>query len=331
MVANPSYADRRSFLDRLCSAGCIMTDLESHVTLLTDMTAVTALPEKVRLVRPTSSRTAADADIVALKVASEEIEMSQLTNEVQFLLNLHHDGIVRAYGIYLVKCEGTRSLGMLLDYKKDGDLASMITNDGLPERMLRGIMAQVCSAMVYIHKLNVVHRDIKPSNVLCERAKDGSLKFFLVEFGMAALIMDTNKISISCGSVGYIAPEVLQKEWKTKARTETATNITKIDVFSLGMLMYTTAVGYNPFCEDTESSISYALALKRNTRGLLSIENMAGPSDELKSLLSGLCASDPRLRLASSEALSHPWLSDHGVSRTNGYCNYAEIRRPHSQ
>ena len=49
-----------------------------------------------------------------MKVANSEKKMSQLLNEAKVLQNLHHDWIIRAYGIYEVRVEGKKSLGMVL-------------------------------------------------------------------------------------------------------------------------------------------------------------------------------------------------------------------------
>ena len=75
--------------------------------------------------------------------------MLQLVEEVQILLNLQHDGIVAAYGIYAVKVRGQRSLGMILDYKTGADLAAWIPTNGLPENMVQGIVAPICDALGY--------------------------------------------------------------------------------------------------------------------------------------------------------------------------------------
>lgn len=301
VVASPSAEEQRSFLDRLCAAGCIVRDLQDHLKLLPP-TADTA--EVIRLGRPTSSRTRTKADIVALKVASDDEKMSQLLNEIQVLQNLHHDGIVGAYGVYEVKVEGKRSLGMVLDYKDGKDLSCWIPTGGLPECMVRGIMGDVCDALTYLHGIPVVHRDIKPSNVFCERAEDGSLKAVLADFGLAAHAMNKNKMSLRCGTGGFVAPEMFQHNWPVVSAEETVTNLTKIDVFSFGMTLYTIVFGKNPFLDTTLDS-----TYLRNARGLISFANMGGRSDELQSLLSGLCAKDPRERYSSPEALAHPWFS----------------------
>jgi serine/threonine protein kinase len=314
VVANPTLEDQLWLLDRLCLAGCIVSDLAEHFELLPQ---AAQLPE-VRVGRPATSRRMT-AESVALKVASSADRMKQLANEVQFLLHLHHDGIVGAYGIYSVKAQGQRSLGMLLDYKDGGDLTSWIPSEGLPEWIVRSLMAQIGDGMVYLHGLSAVHRDIKPSNVLCERTDDGSVKVVLSDFGLAAHIMDRETMAQRCGTGGFIAPEMFQEDWSEELRTVTA--YTKIDVFSFGMLLYTTATGSNPLLDE-----SLDLTYRRNARGLLSLANMKDHSDQLKTLLSCVCAKDPRRRYLSSEALAHPWFSSYQeLSYSNGEGKYAKV------
>jgi calcium/calmodulin-dependent protein kinase I len=301
ILGSPTEEDKIWFLDELCHAGCILDDILDHFKL---SGSSPKLPKSIRLGRPTSSRTETSADIVALKVASSDDRMIQLVDEVQFLLNLQHPGIVRAYGMYAVKAEGKRSLGMLLDYKKDGDFEQVIPPEGLPEDEVRGCMAQVCNALGYLHGLSAVHRDLKPSNVLREMAEDGSVKAILADFGLAAHVNDTKKIANRCGTGGFIAPEMFRVDWETKGSTQAANVITKIDIFSFGMLVYTMAYGSNPFIKGDESQ---NIIYKRNARGLLSMTSLAGRSDELQSLILGLCAQNPLLRYSSQEALAHPW------------------------
>ena len=87
-----------------------------------------------------------------MKVASQGEAKSQLVNEAQFLLGLQHEGIVRARGIYQVKMEGDPALGMLLDYKRGGDLKAWIPAGGLPEAVARGLAAPVGEALAFLHR-----------------------------------------------------------------------------------------------------------------------------------------------------------------------------------
>ena len=204
LVAPSTVEEQRSFLDGLCSAGCIMSDLTDHFSLLAH-----GLPA-LRLGRPKTSRRVPAAETVALKVAFDDERKAQLLDEVKVLMSLKHDGIVGAGGLYLVNAGDSQALGMLLDYKKRGDLASWIPGGGLPEWIVRGIMGPICDALVYLHRIPAVHRDIKPSNVLCERAEDGSVKLVLADFGLASHALDAENMARRCGTGGFIAPEMFR-------------------------------------------------------------------------------------------------------------------------
>ena len=301
IVAHPTAEQQLRFLESLRSAGCILYDIVDHFALLPPIDQPTG---KFRLGRLLTARTTANAEVAALKIAVSDDKKSQLINEVQLLLDLHHDGIVRAYGIYQVKAEGALALGMVLDYKQGGDLLSWIPTEGLPEEIVRGIVAPLCDALAYLHGLPVAHRDVKPSNVLCDCAADGSVKVVLADFGLAAYAMDLKTMSRRCGTRGFIAPEMLSPNWTEHLQAETVTNITKIDVFSFGMLIYTAIFGNNPLVDVTSTP-----RLQRNVRDLLSPSIMASRSDELHYLLSGLCAENPQQRFSTPEALAAPWFS----------------------
>ena len=76
------------------------------------------------------------------------------------------------------------------------------------------------------------------------------------------------------------------------------------------MTIYAAVFGRNPFVDETEQ-----LTVQRNARCLLSFEKIDGRSEELASLLSGLCAKSPRQRCSTSEALAHPWFASENRER----------------
>jgi serine/threonine protein kinase len=307
IVAHPTATARRSFLELLCRSGCLVRDLPDHIAFLPEAEQPSA---ELRLGRPTSSRTATDAQTVAIKVTTEEDKMSQLLNEANVLQSLHHEGIVRAYGIYEVKVHDERALAMVLDYKMGMDLSYWIPSSGLPERLARAVLAQVCDAMIFLHGFGVVHRDLKPGNILCERAQDGSMKVVIADFGLATHIKDKERLSMRCGTGGFVAPEMFQMNWPAQVREDQVADPTKIDVFSFGMMAYGMIFGVNPFTASTLDA-----TYLRNAHCSISIQDMEGRSAELKSFLSGVCAKHPHRRYTSSDALADPWFSaDRGSS-----------------
>ena len=77
-----------------------------------------------------------------------------------------------------------------------------------------------------------MYRDIKPDNIMI--TKDKIVK--LIDFG---LCKREDHGETLCGSNGYIAPEVVFNEERTYDR--------RVDIWSVGSMLYTSLFGYCPF------------------------------------------------------------------------------------
>merc|ERR1712211_76117 len=84
-----------------------------------------------------------------------------------------------------------------------------------------GTARQMLLAVAYLHNQSVVHRDLKLENFLYERSDSDHLK--LIDFGFAKHWDHREKMSKACGSIQYVAPEVLGHAYTEKA-----------DIWSLG-------------------------------------------------------------------------------------------------
>jgi serine/threonine protein kinase len=73
--------------------------------------------------------------------------------------------------------------------------------------------------------LNIIHRDIKPENILI--SKDDELK--LADFGWSNFNHGQNKRETYCGTLDYLAPEMVDKSHLHDYR---------VDIWSLGVLIY---------------------------------------------------------------------------------------------
>lgn len=101
----------------------------------------------------------------------------------------------------------------------------------------RFFMVQLIGACHYMHTHQVIHRDLKLGNLFL----DSNLNIKVGDFGLATRIeIPGTKIhSPACGTPNYIAPEVLFD--KAKGHSFEA------DVWSVGVVLYTLAVGRPPF------------------------------------------------------------------------------------
>ncbi|QDE88204.1 protein kinase [Myxococcus xanthus] len=90
------------------------------------------------------------------------------------------------------------------------------------------------------HRAGLVHRDIKPSNILVERAEDGRLKPYVMDFGLARDLreLDATATGGMAGTPYYMAPE--------QARGEVRRLDRRADVYSLGATLYYLLTGQFP-------------------------------------------------------------------------------------
>jgi serine/threonine protein kinase len=86
-----------------------------------------------------------------------------------------------------------------------------------------------------LHDAGILHRDLKPANILIDR--DGHL--VIADLGLATTLTaeEPSITDRSCGTPGYMAPEVFNRE----AYSYSA------DVWSLGVTLFEMALGFLPW------------------------------------------------------------------------------------
>ncbi|MCY1020971.1 serine/threonine-protein kinase [Pyxidicoccus sp. MSG2] len=101
------------------------------------------------------------------------------------------------------------------------------------------VLRDVTEGVHAAHRAGLIHRDIKPSNILVERAEDGRLRPYVMDFGLAR---DWKEGVTATGSVlgtpHYMAPE--------QARGEVSRLDRRADVYSLGATLYHLLTGQAP-------------------------------------------------------------------------------------
>ena len=78
----------------------------------------------------------------------------------------------------------------------------------LPEQKVRKLMQQVFTAIHVLHSSNIIHRDVKMENLLL----DNDLNLKITDFGFAQKMDDVDELKLFelCGTVSYMAPEMLR-------------------------------------------------------------------------------------------------------------------------
>ena len=167
----------------------------------------------------------------------DESLIGLLVREGQMLTKLHHDNIVRIWGLDI---DADDRIYLVMDYMDDGDLIALLRNadSPLPVEDVERIISQVANGLHYIHQQNIIHRDLKPENIL--RDKKG--RIVITDFGLAkvrdsTLSRATQLTTMArAGTPAYMAPE----HWDGKAEYRS-------DLYSLGIITYLLLTNHLPF------------------------------------------------------------------------------------
>lgn len=165
------------------------------------------------------------ADKYILKKLKNKKRIGRFINEIRAGLELDHPYILK-----IVDSDFEHNPPYLVtEYLPQGNLADSQIHT-LPVLKRLHVFRQICEAVAYAHKQNVIHRDIKPENILI---KDQEFTPIVSDFGICFFLEDGERFTVTDEVVGprfYIAPEL------EDGRTELITPAS--DVYSLGKLLY---------------------------------------------------------------------------------------------
>jgi eukaryotic-like serine/threonine-protein kinase len=149
---------------------------------------------------------------------------------------LHHPNIVIVYD--LGEQDGFPYI--VMEYLAGDPLDRLIeSRQSRPLAFKLKIVEQVCYALGYAHRNDVIHRDVKPANVIVQ--SDGIVK--LLDFGIARQEKTDGHLTRTghvIGTIQYMAPERLKNE-PFDGRS---------DIFSVGVMMFELLTGQLPFTGD---------------------------------------------------------------------------------
>uniref|UniRef100_A0A3Q3LCW9 SNF-related serine/threonine-protein kinase n=1 Tax=Mastacembelus armatus TaxID=205130 RepID=A0A3Q3LCW9_9TELE len=228
---------------------------------------------------------------VAVKVIDktklDTVATGHLFQEVRCMKLVQHPNIVRLYEVI----DTQTKLYLILELGDGGDMFDYIMKheEGLNEELAKKYFAQIVHAISYCHRLHVVHRDLKPENVVFFE-KQGLVK--LTDFGFSNKFQPGKKLTTSCGSLAYSAPEILLgDEYDAPA----------VDIWSLGVILFMLVCGQPPFQEANDSeTLTMIMDCKYTVP--------AHVSSACKDLIDRMLQRDPKQRASLEEIESHPWL-----------------------
>lgn len=235
-----------------------------------------------------------DGQIFAIKKITKDeegVDIELLKREIYIMKKVDHPNILKLYEVY----EDEEFFWLVLELVEGLELFDKIVDRGnYSEKDAANIVKQIVEAVKYLHEHEIVHRDLKPENLLS--AGEGENEVVKVaDFGFAKNFGE-EKLITSCGSPGYVAPEVLTEDTYTNA----------VDMWSVGVIIYILLSGYPPFYDDAPPKIFKKITEAKYDFNDPAWENV---SDMAKDLIRKLLVRDPEERLTAAECLKHPWLT----------------------
>lgn len=206
--------------------------------------------------------------------------LGRVSQEIAILTRLQHHNIVRVLEVF----ENEHFFQMVMEKHGEGlDLFEFIDKQPrLDEPLASYIFRQLVAAVAYLRGKGILHRDIKDENIII----DACFHIRLIDFGSAALLAPRKLFYTFCGTLEYCSPEVLQG---------TPYSGPELEMWSLGVLLYTLLFSENPFCgvgETLEAELKPPFPL----------------SPDLLTVLSGLLQPEPTLRMTLDQLLLEPWV-----------------------
>jgi serine/threonine protein kinase len=231
------------------------------------------------------------------KCSLDEEKQLRLRREIDSMKLLKHKSIIRLYEIM----ETSKLICLVTEYAINGELYHYILRKNrLSEREARYIFKQIVDAINYCHLNKIVHRDVKVENLLM----DSNRQVKLADFGFSSKFSSDELLDVYCGSPPYCAPELyLAKLYDGP----------KVDVWSLGVVLYVLVCGCLPF--------------EARTFDLLRSQVICGSykvpfflSEDCISLLSGMLTVDTIKRSSINDIMNHKWvLLDNDADLLNSY------------
>ncbi|OAT00880.1 CAMK/CAMKL protein kinase, variant 2 [Blastomyces dermatitidis ER-3] len=224
---------------------------------------------------------------VVLKSSSRED--ANLAREIHHHRQFLHPHIARLYEVIVTE----NLVWLALEYCPGDELYNYLSCNGpMPLEKVQRIFTQLVGAVCYVHSKSCVHRDLKLENILLDKHENVKL----CDFGFTREYEGkASYLQTFCGTVCYSAPEMLKGE---KYAGE------KVDVWSLGIILYALIAGELPF-DDDDDQITKKRILTEEPK-----YNERFPEDA-KSLISLLLSKRPLLRPTLSDVLNHSFLAEH--------------------
>ncbi|XP_066121030.1 myosin light chain kinase family member 4 isoform X2 [Saccopteryx bilineata] len=221
-------------------------------------------------------------------------DKDEVKNEIAVMNQLDHVNLIQLYDAF----ESKNDIVLVMEYVDGGELFDRIIDDNYNLTELDTVLfvRQICEGIRHMHQMYILHLDLKPENILCVNRDTKQIK--IIDFGLARRYKPREKLKVNFGTPEFLAPEVVNYDFVSFPT----------DMWSVGVIAYMLLSGLSPFLGDNDAeTLNNILACRWD----LEEEEFQNISEEAKEFISKLLIKEKSWRISASEALKHPWLSDH--------------------
>eukprot|EP00928_Gymnodinium_smaydae_P034536 TRINITY_DN24447_c0_g1_i2.p1 TRINITY_DN24447_c0_g1~~TRINITY_DN24447_c0_g1_i2.p1 ORF type:complete len:845 (-),score=108.47 TRINITY_DN24447_c0_g1_i2:206-2677(-) len=214
----------------------------------------------------------------------------QVHLEVKMQSSLKHPNVLRLFDFL----EDDTHIYMILELAESGGLVALLHRQigyKLPETSAGWLFGQMMEGVAYLHSKACAHRDLKPDNVLLGESYCPKI----CDFGWCADLSEYSPRKTKCGTIDYMAPEILLNEG----------HALPVDIWCLGVTLYELLSGHVPFHSGAGESMSdFCEKVAR-------VEYSFPPwiSSQARHLVHCMLQRNAGHRMVALQVLDHPWIA----------------------
>ena len=223
-------------------------------------------------------------------------DLYNISREHLILRSMIHKNVIRCHDSFA----HNNKFYTVMDFAEGGELTFLLKDKGaLSEDETKKIFKQIYEAVCYIHSQNIIHRDLKPNNILF-LDKDRT-HVVIIDFGISGMANGNQREKIKAGTTSFLPPEIASGE-------EFSSN-PKLDIWSMGVILYLMVEGAYPF--DGKNTKEIITSILRNR---LEFNKKIKISQPLKTLIGGMLEKNYRFRIDDDSELFNKWFNYTGPS-----------------
>jgi 5'-AMP-activated protein kinase catalytic alpha subunit len=227
------------------------------------------------------------AKVVKREFLIADSNLEYFEREIRLLQFIRHPNIVQLHEILYQ----TDNIIVIMEFCEQGDLFDHLGRNGaLPTPTLRSFIYQLLKALQCLHDKGFAHRDLKPENILV--CSDTLIK--IADLGLARPVPPDGMMTTICGSMHYMAPEILQ---------EMPYDGTKADIWAFGIIVFAMALNQLPWGAQDRTGL-----IREIIRAQISYPVNILP--EVARMVQLCTKKNPQERPTATELLDLPWISE---------------------